>query len=128
MAQGPIESNRLSGGTTEGRISATANLCGGVAGASGSSRADGFDPSRFPCKFSSVVGPWLVRTLAGTISLSTCENYMIHPFFGHRDGSPMLGQRDRRVASGFRFRAASADLARRAPRPAACMLPDLRDR
>jgi hypothetical protein len=82
IAQSPIESNRLPGGTTEGRISAAANLGDGVAAAFGSSRADAFDLSRYPCKISSVVGPWLVRTLAGTISLSTCENYMIHPFFG----------------------------------------------
>ena len=82
MAQSPIESNRLPGGTTEGRISAAANLGDVVADAFGSSRADAFDPSRYPCKISLVVGPWLVRTLAGTISLSTCENYMIHPFFG----------------------------------------------
>jgi hypothetical protein len=82
MAQSPIESNRLSGGTTEGRISAAANLGGGVASAFGSSRAGAFDPSRYPCRISSVVGPWLVRTLAGTLSLSTCKNVMIHPFFG----------------------------------------------
>jgi hypothetical protein len=104
MAQSPIESNRLPGGTTESRISAAANLGGGVAGAFGSSRADAFDPSRYRCKISSVVGPWLVRTLAGTISLSTCENYMIHPFFGQlRTEAPCWVSEIAELLQGFAF-------------------------
>src|SRR5215208_4445990 len=82
-ARSPTERNWLQTGTTEGRISAAAKLCVDVAGAFGSWRADAFGPSRCACKISSVVVPWLVRTLAVTPSpIVSCKHCIFHQLFG----------------------------------------------
>jgi hypothetical protein len=67
VARSPTESNRLPEGTTVGRIPEADRLC--VVVAAGSSCADAFGSSRYACKISSVLGPWLVRTLAVTSRL-----------------------------------------------------------